>query len=247
MFAARAAARERLSRGSVAPRPLARSWPHLQQVESTTFLLLRHAHTEANEHGATPRMAGWCDIPLSATGEAQLAAVDPETFDGAASVVYTSTSPRARRTAEAAAAGRRVIPLRSLREIGCGTVEGWLVIDVARRFPELWQRHLAQDDPDFRWPGGESYGHFRQRVLRAVRAIGRRHPGQRVVVVTHAGAIGQIVGSIRGTTPAAWEPYRPPNCSVTTIECDPDGTMRLLEFGRRLTAAVPAAAHPHAG
>lgn len=216
-------------------------------MESTTLLLLRHAHTEANEHGSTPRMAGWCDIPLSATGEAQLAAVDPDVFDGAASVVYSSTSPRARRTAEAVAAGRRVTPLRSLREIGCGTVEGWLVMDVARRFPELWQRHLAQDDPGFRWPGGESYRQFRARVLRAARAIARRHPGERVIVVTHAGVVGQIVGSIDGTTPAAWEAHRPPNCSVTTVQCAGDGTMRLVEFGRRLTGAVPAAARRHAG
>ncbi|HYO75872.1 MAG TPA: histidine phosphatase family protein [Thermoanaerobaculia bacterium] len=209
---------------------------------TTTLLLLRHAHTEANEHGSSPRMAGWCDIAVSAQGEAQLAALRRVALGALAPLVYSSTSPRALRTAAAAARGRRVVPLRSLREISCGDVEGWLIKDVMRSHPELWERNMAQDDPDFGWPGGESYARFRARVLRALRGIAARHRGERVLVATHAGAIAQVAGHIDGVTAARWELHRPANCSVTTVECDRDGTMRLIEFDRRIVPALTSAA-----
>lgn len=177
-------------------------------------------------------MAGWVDIDVSARGEAQLDALRAADLGDLGPVVYASSSTRALRTAAAAAHGRRIITLRSLREIGCGDVDGWLLADVASRFPELWERNLAQNDPDFRWPGGESYRHFRVRITRALRAIAAQERGQRVLVATHAGAIAQIVGSIEGVSPARWEAHRPANCSVTTVACDEDGTLRLLEFNR---------------
>ena len=209
---------------------------------TTTLLLLRHAHTEANEHGSTPRMAGWCDIPLSEQGEAQLDALRRISLGDLAPLVYSSTSPRAMRTAAAAARGRRVVPLRALREISCGEVEGWLLADVARRHPDLWRRNLAQDDPGFAWPGGESYATFRQRVLRALRGIAARHRGQRVLVTTHAGVIAQVVGHTKGISAACWQSYRPANCSVTVVACDDDGAIRVVEFDRRIVPGVTAAA-----
>lgn len=201
-------------------------------------------------------MAGWFDISLSDRGEAQVARLARAPFEGIAPIVYSSTLPRALRTAAAAADEQRIVPLRSLREISCGDVDGWLIDDVMTRFPELWQRNLAQDDPDFCWPGGESYRRLRNRVLRALRGIAGRHRGERVLVVTHAGAISQVVGHIEGVSPARWDVNRPPNCSITTVESSADGTLRLLEFGRPVRAdARPAedapqpteAVHRHAG
>jgi broad specificity phosphatase PhoE len=59
-----------------------------------------------------------------------------------------------------------------------------------------------------------------------------------VLVVTHAGAIAQVVGEAEGTSPARWETARPANCSVTTVECDDDGTIRVVEFDRRVVPGV---------
>lgn len=208
----------------------------------TTLLLLRHAHTDANEHGSTPRMAGWCDIPVSEAGEAQLDALRRVSLGELAPLVYSSTSGRAMRTAAAAGRGRPVVPLRSLREISCGEVDGWLLADVARQHPDLWRRNLAQDDPGFAWPGGESYARFRARVLRAFRGIAARHRGERVLVATHAGAIAQVVGHAARLSAARWEYHRPANCSVTTIEVDCDGAIGVIEFDRRIVLDVTAAA-----
>lgn len=211
---------------------------------TTTLFLLRHAHTEANELGATPRMAGWAEIPLSARGESQLDYLRTAGFDGVDPIVYTSRSSRALRTALAAAQGRTVVTTRALREISCGDVEGWHVNDVVARFPDLWERNLAQEDPHFRWPGGESYLDFRRRVLHAIRGIATRHAGKRVLVVTHAGFIAQALGHVHGLSPACWEKFRPRNSTVTTIECNGDGDPRNVvafeEDADELTLAAGA-------
>jgi broad specificity phosphatase PhoE len=59
-----------------------------------------------------------------------------------------------------------------------------------------------------------------------------------VLVTTHAGAIAQVVGHVEGITAARWESYRPANCSLTTVECDHDGTIRVVEFDRRIVADI---------
>lgn len=208
-------------------------------VSTTTLMLVRHAHTDANEQGETPRLAGWADIPLSERGEAQLERVRELEAD-AADLVYSSDLHRAMITAEAVARGRRVVPLRSLREISCGIVDGWTVDEVKMRFPDQWRQNESERDPDFTWPGGESYGRFRARVVRAMRGIAKRHPGQRVIVVTHAGVISQILGIVHGLSPAAWSKWRPGNCSVTTIAWA-DGP-RVIDFDAREHLEEPVGA-----
>lgn len=201
-------------------------------MKPTTLCLIRHAHTNANELGDTPAMAGWADIPLSTQGEAQLEVLRQQ-FDtrGTELVVYSSDSTRTVRTAEAIAAGRTITPLRSIREISCGIVDGWMISDVKVRFPDLWRVNASESDPHFSWPGGESYIEFRTRVLQALGGIARRHPGGRVVVVTHAGVVSQVIGHIKGTSAAAWSQWRPGNCSVTTIQWH-DGPA-LIDFDDR--------------
>jgi broad specificity phosphatase PhoE len=74
-----------------------------------------------------------------------------------------------------------------------------------------------QTDDEFCWPGGESYAYFRRRVLRAVHAIARRQANQRVVIVTHAGVVNQVLGWMHGQKAGRWENFRPGNASITTI------------------------------
>lgn len=205
----------------------------------TTLLLVRHAHTDANALDQSPRMAGWTDFPLSESGEEQLASLARVQFDDAAETMYCSTLDRARRTAEVIAHGKKIVPVRALREICCGDVDGWTLADVQRAHVELWRRNLEQNDDDFRWPGGESYRELRQRVLRAIRGIASRHPDERVVVVTHTGVIAQLIGYATGVRPAVWEKWRPGNGSVTTVEWDGDGAARLIDFDCRVHLARP--------
>lgn len=196
----------------------------------TTLLLVRHAHTAANDLYARPLMSGWADVPLSARGLVQLDALAAADFGPLAPVIYTSDRVRALRTAASFARGRPIVPLRALREISCGEVDGWRVSAVQERYPALWERNMEQPDPDFRWPGGESYREFRQRVVRAMRGIAARHRGQRVAVVTHTGVIAQVANLAHGLSAGDWKRWRAANASVTTVEWDEDDRVRVLRF-----------------
>jgi broad specificity phosphatase PhoE len=132
-----------------------------------------------------------------------------------------------------------------LCEIDCGAADGLSVRAVQERYPREWARNLEEVDPDFRWPGGESYRELRARSLCAVRDIAAAHRGQRVVVVTHAGVISQLLGWLAGHSAARWSPLRPRNGSVTELAwCDHHApraiSIDLLPAERALAAAAIA-------
>ncbi len=179
-------------------------------------------------------MSGWTDTSLSDRGRLQVACLALRISSEPASIVYASPLLRAQETARpvAAAAGAELRLEPDLREIHCGEVDGWPVEDVQRLHPALWEANQRQDDEDFRWPGGESYRELRERSLSAVRRIAAAHPGERVLVVTHAGVISQILGCLRGIGPACWERNRPENCSLTELDWE-GATGRVVSYDDR--------------
>lgn len=201
------------------------------QQPFTTILLIRHGHTAGNARGPDVRMSGWTDLPLSPEGQFQaLALARHLATSGRPSVVYASPLQRAVHTGRAIA-GACAAPLvleAGLREINCGAADGLTLAEVKARYPRAWAANLAQDDADFRWPGGESYRELRARAWCALHAIAVRHPGARIAVVTHAGVITQVLGRIAGESAARWEAMRPRNASVTELLwADPP---RLVRF-----------------
>lgn len=196
----------------------------------TTFLLVRHGHTAENGIGTHVRMSGWTDVPLSDRGEAEASAIAAYLGrEGRPEVIYSSPLRRARSTAApiARSCGVKVVLEPGLREINCGAADGLSLEAVKQRYPDEWGRNMAQDDPDFRWPGGESYRELRERCLSTLRALCAAHPSGRVVLVTHAGVISQVLGSLEGTSPACWEALRPRNGSVTELLWCEDSVRRV--------------------
>ena len=186
---------------------------------ATSLILIRHGHTSSNSSGGV-RMSGWTDTSLSDQGRRQVARLARRMSSEPASVLYSSPLLRALETARpvAEAAGAEIRLEPDLREIHCGEVDGWLVQEVRRLYPDLWQANLRQDDDGFRWPGGETYRELRDRSLGALRRIAAAHFGERVLVLTHAGVISQVVGCLAGIGAARWECYRPENCSLTELD-----------------------------
>lgn len=214
------------------------------------LVLIRHGHTRSNSSGGL-RMSGWTDTSLSDRGRRQVAGLARRMASEPALVLYSSPLLRALETArpvaEAAGAELRLEP--DLREIHCGEVDGWHVEEVRRLYPDLWQANLRQDDAGFRWPGGESYRELRERSLGALRRIAAAHPGERVLVVTHAGVISQAVGYLRGIGPSCWERYRPDNSSLTELDWAGE-TGRVVSYDDRLhleEPGLPASMHPRGG
>jgi broad specificity phosphatase PhoE len=214
-------------------------------MRSTSLILIRHAHVVDNDPGAHARLSGWTDSRLSSLGEREAQALARRLVMQVPRAVALYTSPllRARATADAigAALGLRSHLRAGLREISCGMLEGWPLQRVQARFPELWQRNLAQNDESFAWPGGETYRQFRMRVVRTIRALAIPHVGQRILVVTHAGVIAQIVGALRDESAARWSAYRPGNASVTEVRWHTTGGA-VIRFDERLPLADRQAA-----
>lgn len=192
-------------------------------------------------------MSGWTDLPLTSEGRLQARRLRERIAEGPpVDAFFASTSRRAVDTASILAGERRGTEVcEALREINCGAVDGQPVGEVKRKYPELWATNERQDDPEFRWPGGESYREFRQRCTEAVARIAAEHAGGHVVVVTHAGVIGQIVGAFHGLVPARWSAYRVRNCSVTELLWAADG-VSLVRFDDCGLAPLAPAAAPRA-
>jgi alpha-ribazole phosphatase/probable phosphoglycerate mutase len=179
-------------------------------------------------------MSGWTDTPLSELGRCEAELVAARLAAAREAALYTSPLRRARDTAGAIAAAKGGVaePVDELREIFCGAIDGRAVEEVQRAHPDLWARNLRQQDEGFRWPGGESYREFRARCAAAIAAIAARHLGGEAIVVTHAGVVSQVVGLLRGESAARWEPFRPGNGAITTLEWGQE-TRRVVTFDDR--------------
>jgi broad specificity phosphatase PhoE len=158
----------------------------------TTLLLVRHGETDWNRER---RYQGHADTPLNEAGRAQAVALAkllrPEQLDA----VYTSPLLRASETAGilAASFGLEARVLDALREIDVGDWQGMTVDEVRAQYPE-------QIDVAWRtgWPNGETHAELDARVLPAVLDLGRRHPDECVLGVTHAGPIRSALAAAAG-------------------------------------------------
>jgi broad specificity phosphatase PhoE len=171
----------------------------------TTLLLVRHGETDWNADGL---LQGHTDRPLSDFGRRQVrqlaAELEGEPFDA----VYASDLARARETAEIAGErlGLPVVLDADLREKDWGTWEGLTAVE--------------RDRVEF---VGESTEAHQERILRALTRIAERHPGGRVLVVTHGGSMRRVQTAALGMAMPVVE-----NCGRWLCECE-NGSFRALD------------------
>lgn len=163
--------------------------------------LARHGQTEFNREN---RFCGGSDSPLTATGREEAHRNGRVLRDhiGPRSELRIVSSPLARAVetaeiirAELGCAATLIETDARLREISFGAWEGLTVDEIKSRFPNEWDRRVAD-----RWhvaaPGGESYA----MVARRVGTWLREARGQ-MLVVTH-GAVDRILrGLYAGMSP----------------------------------------------
>jgi broad specificity phosphatase PhoE len=136
--------------------------------------LARHGETEWSLSG---RHTGRTDIPLTANGERQAAALGERLRGVEFALVLTSPLERARRTAELAGFGDRLELDADLVEVDYGEYEGRTTAEIQRARPgwDLWRDGC---------PGGETIA---EAARRAERALARaRAAGGPVLLVGHA-------------------------------------------------------------
>ncbi len=194
----------------------------------THLYLIRHGQTESNVAGL---LHGATDVPLNAFGLRQAERVAlrvQEMID--LNVMYSSPLQRALQTAQAIS---RLIDLPlhlhpGLAELNFGLAEGTTFSQLAEMYPELHAQLQNHDDPDVRFPEGESRGEFGNRVQAALDDIINAHRGQRIIVVAHGGVIARAAALFRGERPGEWQRYSIANCSVTHFEIATTGPIAHL-------------------
>jgi broad specificity phosphatase PhoE len=166
----------------------------------TTLLLVRHGETDWNAEG---RLQGHTDRPLNDHGRRQAKALAERLAGEGADAIYASDLSRAKETAEILGTrlGLPVVIDADLREKNWGNWEG-----------------LTGDERIHVEFEGESTQDHRDRVLRAVERIAERHPGQRVVVVTHGGSLRRIQAAVNGVADPVID-----NCAVWTYQVEAEG------------------------
>ena len=195
---------------------------------ATRLVLIRHAAIDTGS-----RLCGSLDLPLSPAGRADLHALLGRCARAdVPDALFTSTLQRAAEVAEELGRVWSIAPRAAewAREIHCGEVEGRPLAQLQREFPELWTRNMAQIDDAFAWPGGETYAQFRARVLAGLAGVAQASPDGRVVVVTHAGVVAQVLGAASGRPACVWEPDRPRPLTATEVLWENGAPRAVLSF-----------------
>jgi len=160
--------------------------------------MVRHAEPDYSATNGTHETP---DPPLTERGRCQAARLAKRLRATQIDAIYSSTMRRAIETADIAAAANDLAVIRTpqLREVAIGprVLNNGTKEDPKKLASEVLVRFL--NNP--RWDaieGLEPSRPFRQRVVQAVDAVISRHPGERVVLITHAGVINACVSMVLG-------------------------------------------------
>ncbi len=193
---------------------------------TTTLLLVRHGQSLGN---LAETFLGHTDLGLTELGDRQAAALAERLEDVRLDAVYSSDLARAMNTVLPTARrhGLTVTPDERLREIFAGEWEGVSFDEIARRFPAdraLWKTSIGLACPT----GGESVAALGVRVGAALDEIAARHPGETVLIGTHATPVRSTMAHLLGYPPERMHeiPWAP-NASIVTVVYE-DGEARLV-------------------
>lgn len=200
----------------------------------TLLTLVRHGETPANLDGV---WHGSLDTELTARGREQARRVAQLLrSDGPRpSALYSSPLRRARDTAAeiGAALALEARILGEIAEYHLGDWEGKTFHELATEH-HLFER--MREDPDFRPGGGETPREVAARLVAALRRLADAHAGERVVVVSHGGALALGLGLLLDGSAGAWRRVMD-NCAVTDLRLEPGPEVVRWNHTAHLTPA----------
>ncbi len=212
----------------------------------TRLVLVRHGETVWH---AENRYAGSSDVPLTDRGLAQAAELARWTRTAGLGAVWTSPLSRARVTATlcADACGAPISVDERLREIAFGAAEGLTAAEMTARFPAE-RRAFLRNPVLHHLPGGEHPVTAEKRFVAALRDVGARHPGGRVLIVAHTTVIRLALCRLLELPLARYRSVFPDvgNCALTEIRMAGDATA-VIQFNTpidRLAAMDGAQSRP---
>ena len=199
----------------------------------TEIWLVRHGETPWNVEG---RVQGWEDIALNENGIAQAHALAKhvarlkeagDTLDA----VYSSDLKRAHLTASivAQAIDLPLLVDAGIRERHFGVLQGLIFNEMEQHEPEAY-RIWRSRDPLLDMPQGESLGVFHNRVVGAINLLAAKHVGERIMVVSHGGAMDIIWRHASQLSLQADRTAPLLNASLNRLSVTPDA-WKILSWG----------------
>ncbi|HOT78460.1 MAG TPA: MSMEG_4193 family putative phosphomutase [Microthrixaceae bacterium] len=180
----------------------------------TLVVLVRHGQTATTGQLLPGRAPG---LHLADAGRAQAdKAAQRLGAMGGIAAVYASPLERTRETAApiGKAVGQRVRTNRGLLECEFGDWTGRKLADL-NKLPE-WK--TVQGAPStFRFPGGESFTEMQTRICSEIDRLVAKHPGERIVCVSHADPIKAAVAQAQGVHLDLFQRIVISPCSITPI------------------------------
>ena len=185
-------------------------------VMSTTHLILiRHGQIQAN---LDKRWHGWTDSALTDMGitQAERVAERLHKEHPDISALYASPLQRTFNTAQKIAdiLQLEVITEPRIKEYGIGVWEGETFSDLHSKFNFFQQ---VNANPDYAPEQGESIAAVGDRVSTALQSFLSRHPGEKVVAVSHGAAMALGLAGLLDKDWYAWNKYQFLNTSVTEL------------------------------
>lgn len=163
--------------------------------DSTILCVARHGETDWNNAGI---LQGWIDVPINAKGRGQAIELADNVSGGRFQLVFTSPLCRASETAHVVAQRLGLPPPSThegLKERNFGLVQGRPKAELAATQPSLY-REILRRNPACEFEQGESMDCFADRVIDSLKDIASRHPGTRVLVITHGWVMDVITRHI---------------------------------------------------
>jgi broad specificity phosphatase PhoE len=191
--------------------------------------LARHGQTAYN---LERRFQGQLPVPLDDTGRAQAAELAKRAAEHGFASLWSSPLLRARETTEIVAGRIGLEPREDerLMETDAGDWTDLLFSDVQAKAPAEFAAFVA-GDPNFAFPGGESFAHQEQRVVAALEDVERGELP--ALVICH----GMVIRAALSGRAGHWEPHavRVPNGALVPLEA---GAAERADLGGG--AATPA-------
>jgi phosphoserine phosphatase len=207
-------------------------------VARLRLFVVRHGETEWVRER---RFAGSRDIPLTAAGRDQCAAVARALASATVAAVYTSPLERARASAEVIAKPHglavRIVPAFS--EMTFGSWEGLTRDEARARDPEAWAQWRSAPHL-LKLAGGETIAEVAARVTAGVEALQAAHDGHTVVLVSH-GVVARVIvlGALGLGLDRLWTLDAAP-AGITEIEYEPGwATVHRMNTVAHLEVGAP--------
>lgn len=165
-------------------------------MKDTTLYIVRHGQTEWN---VLRKMQGHQDSPLTDAGILQAQWLGEYLREEHIDYVYSSSSARARRTAEIIRGDQahRIVECDEFKEINLGVWEGKTHNDITASHPVEYD-HFWNDPEKFRMPGSETFQDVLQRAMGKIQDILTMHSGKSILIVTHTVVVKLLMAHFEG-------------------------------------------------